>query len=95
VACDFAARYSAAGERLRPLCNGFDFKSRGWGGDFSYDTFMLSRGPGGLIEVADSASSYEIIRGMSGVGNLMPFIESFFEWLNEAKRVYGYRFCKE
>lgn len=92
VACDFCVRYAPKEEALH--FNGFEFRSlRGWP-EFKGNTFMILGLDDGVSKILESDDKQVILAKIGQRRNLRPYLDSFFNWLNESVRVHGEKFYR-
>ena len=94
VACDFCVRYSPSEDELQQHFNGFDFRSlHGWP-DFKGKEFIISGLNTDTSKILETDDKPKIIAKIEQHKNLRPYLNSFFDWLNDSIRKYGEKFYK-
>lgn len=95
VACDFCARYFPREESIHGVGNSFEFRSVHGLSEFRAREFRIEYVHTDATKIIGSDGKDEIIKKIELHKNMRPYLNSFFDWLNEFKNVYGEKFYFE
>ena len=86
VACDYCVRYAPSESELYQHLNGFDFRSLSCWPEFKGREFLISGS--GTSRIKETDDKLDIIHKIGEEKNLRPFLNSFFNWLNESSKLF-------